>query len=109
MYLSLAMTEVKMLGLVLIAAVLLGSVTAQVPESAEQNRILACGNLDASACQVAKGCRLCRSRYGQSQCFSANQVSSLPGGLAPVDDLVTSVCKNDHLMKLACWYRIVTS
>ena len=67
---------------------LLSSAGAQVTDPTEQNRIQACGNLQPAACQIAKGCRFCRSRWGQSQCFSANQVSSLPGGLA----LVVPLC-----------------
>ena len=73
--------EIRLCGTVVAVFVLLSLARGQVTDPAEQNRIQACGNLQPAACQVAKGCRLCRSRWGQSQCFSAKQVSSLPGGM----------------------------
>ncbi len=85
--------EIRVCGLVLAAFLLLNSARGQVAEPAEQDRIQACGGLQSEACQVAKGCRFCRSRWGQSQCFSANQVSSLPGGVTLVYFTDALICR----------------
>lgn len=76
--------DIRLCTVVVTVSLLLSFARGQVTDPAEQNRIQACGNLQPAACQLAKGCRLCRSRWGQSQCFSAMQVSSLPGGMTLV-------------------------
>lgn len=67
----------------LLALVLLCTAQAQSTQTnvTEATRIKACGALNDAACRVVKPCTYCRSRWGESKCFAAEQVSTLPAGI----------------------------
>lgn len=46
----------------------------------EADRIKACGKLKQDACRIVNACTFCRSKWGESMCFSANQIENLPAG-----------------------------
>ncbi|BDA43431.1 hypothetical protein COCOBI_04-4430 [Coccomyxa sp. Obi] len=56
------------------------------------------------ACRIVKACTFCRSKWGESMCFSANQVDGLPADIYPCKYYKTPVTASpcDGLEKDAC-------